>query len=202
MEGSGHGLLGDEIQEFASKDWWKPQISVGGLAGIRNLQNIQQRFHRLGYDERFSAIEIKAVWMQNCYLFFKLELLKLFRHVYVSFRNHLRADKNVLLLQPSTRYSVDCTDFIVVFIIFLYVCISLICPKDNLGNCVTLCWDWSTWLVCIQCARSPSVTLLSRRAQSGRWSSFGKRVWFTESHKVSIISFLLVLFTQFIPDIK
>jgi len=30
--------------------------------------------------------------------------------------------------------------------------------------------------------RSPFVTLLSRSAQSRRWSSFRKRVWFTESH--------------------
>ena len=40
--------------------------------------------------------------------------------------------------------------------------------------------------------RSPFVTLLSRRAQYGRWSSFGKRVWFTESH--------IVLFIQFTVD--
>jgi len=40
---------------------------------------------------------------------------------------------------------------------------------------------YSTW--------SPFVTLLSRRAQSGRWSFFGKRVWFSESHIVLIISF-------------
>ena len=54
-------------------------------------------------------------------------------------------------------------------------------------------------------ARSPFVSLLSRRSQSGRWSSFGKRVWFTESHIILIISFfflLIVLFTQFILDIK
>ena len=31
-------------------------------------------------------------------------------------------------------------------------------------------------------ARSPFVSLLSQCAQSGRWSSFGKRVRFTESH--------------------
>jgi len=31
-------------------------------------------------------------------------------------------------------------------------------------------------------SRSSFVTLLSRRAQCGRWSSFGKRMWFTESH--------------------
>jgi len=30
--------------------------------------------------------------------------------------------------------------------------------------------------------RSPFVTWLSRRAQSGRTTSFGKRVWFIESH--------------------
>jgi hypothetical protein len=53
-----------------------------------------------------------------------------------------------------------------------------------------------------QSVRSPFVTLLSRHAQYGRWSSFGKRVCFTESHTVLIISFLLVLFTQFILDIK
>jgi hypothetical protein len=47
-------------------------------------------------------------------------------------------------------------------------------------------------------ARSPFVTLLF-----GRWSSYGKWVWFTESRIVLIISFLLVvLFTQFILDIK
>ena len=38
-------------------------------------------------------------------------------------------------------------------------------------------------------------------AQSGRWSSFGKRVWFTESHIIYVISLLLVaLFTQVILD--
>ena len=48
---------------------------------------------------------------------------------------------------------------------------------------------------------SPFVTLLSRRSQFDRWSSFGKRVWFTESQIVLIIYFLLVvLFTQFIVD--
>jgi len=41
---------------------------------------------------------------------------------------------------------------------------------------------------------SPIVTLLCRRAQSGRWSSFGKRVWFTESHIVLIIVFLLTFY--------
>jgi len=50
---------------------------------------------------------------------------------------------------------------------------------------------------------SSFVTLLSRRFQFGRWSSYGKQVWFTESHIDLIISFLLfVLFTQFIVDIK
>jgi hypothetical protein len=88
MEGGGHGLHWDDIQEFASKDRRKPQTSVGGIAGIRNFQNIKQKFYRLGYDDRISAIEIKAVWMKNCYLCFKLELLELFRHVYVSFRSH------------------------------------------------------------------------------------------------------------------
>jgi len=40
--------------------------------------------------------------------------------------------------------------------------------------------------------RPPFLSLLSRRAQYGRCFSFGKRVWFTESH--------MVLFTQFIVD--
>ena len=48
-----------------------------------------------------------------------------------------------------------------------------------------------------------STRWLSQRAQSGRWSSFGKRMWFTEWHIVLVISFLLlVLFTHFILDIK
>ena len=38
------------------------------------------------------------------------------------------------------------------------------------------------------------VTLLSRLAQSGRWSSFRKQVWFTESHIVLVISFLLMFY--------
>jgi len=42
--------------------------------------------------------------------------------------------------------------------------------------------------------RSPFVILLSRRAQYGSWSSFGKRVWFTESHLVLIIYFFHFLF--------
>ena len=49
--------------------------------------------------------------------------------------------------------------------------------------------------------RLPFVILVSRRAQSGIWSSFGKRVWFTESDRIVIISSLfVVLFTQFIFD--
>jgi len=39
--------------------------------------------------------------------------------------------------------------------------------------------------------RSPFVTLLSWHAQSGRWSSFGKWVWFTESQ---IVLFFYLLF--------
>jgi hypothetical protein len=60
--------------------------------------------------------------------------------------------------------------------------------------------DKISTVLCEVSTRSPFVTLLSRRAQSGRRSSFGKRVWFTESHLVLIISFLLVLFTHFIFD--
>jgi len=55
------------------------------------------------------------------------------------------------------------------------------------------------WETCS--TQSPFVTLLSPRAQSGRWFSFGKRLWFTESHLILIISILLVvLFTRFIVD--
>ena len=52
--------------------------------------------------------------------------------------------------------------------------------------------------------RSPLLTWLSRRAQSGRRSSFVKRVRFTESHTVFVIYlfFVVVLFTQFILDVK
>jgi len=65
----------------------------------------------------------------------------------------------------------------------------------TVGHMLYSAIQYSTW--------SPFLTLLSRRAQSGRWSSFGKLVWFTESHIVLIISFLLaVLFTQLIVGIK
>ena len=42
--------------------------------------------------------------------------------------------------------------------------------------------------------RSPFVTLLSRRAQSGRSSSYGKLVWFTESNIVFVIIFYLLFY--------
>ena len=42
--------------------------------------------------------------------------------------------------------------------------------------------------------RSPFVTLLSRCAQSGRWSPFGKLVRFTELHTVLIIYLYLFYF--------
>jgi len=44
------------------------------------------------------------------------------------------------------------------------------------------------------CTRSPFLTWLSQHAQSGRWSSFGKWVWFTESHITLVISFYLLLY--------
>jgi len=47
--------------------------------------------------------------------------------------------------------------------------------------------------------RSPFITFLSRRAQSGR-TSFGKRMWFTESLIVSFIfCLLIVLFIHLYP---
>jgi hypothetical protein len=49
-----------------------------------------------------------------------------------------------------------------------------------------------------------SLCTLSRRAQSGRRTSFGRRVWFTELHTVLAIFFLIIdLFIYlFILDIK
>ena len=47
---------------------------------------------------------------------------------------------------------------------------------------------------CSNSTRSPFVTLLSWRTQSGTWSSFRKRLWFTESHTVLFISFLFGFF--------
>ena len=93
-----------------------------------------------------------------------------------------------------------------IFLLFSFSVSFFFCPTLSLLVCVCVCvcetmlymyvymYIYFTW--------SPFVSLLSRRAQYGRWSSFGKRVWFTESHIVLIISFLLVaLFTQFILDI-
>ena len=63
-----------------------------------------------------------------------------------------------------------------------------------------LYWQNSWFLILkhiVHSTRPPFLTLLSRRARSCRWSYFGKRVWFTESHLVLIISF----FTCFIYSI-
>jgi len=88
MEGSGYGLLWDEIQEFALNNWGKPTKTGGWDSRYSKPTEYKQKFYCLGYDDRFSAVEIKAVWMQNSYLYFKLELLELFQHVYVTFRGH------------------------------------------------------------------------------------------------------------------
>jgi hypothetical protein len=53
----------------------------------------------------------------------------------------------------------------------------------------TISWNPLRPFSCSLSTRSPCVTVSSRCAQSARWSSFGKRVWFTESHIVLIISF-------------
>ena len=42
--------------------------------------------------------------------------------------------------------------------------------------------------------QSPFVSLLSRHSQYGRWSSFGKWVWFTKSHIDLIIVFSLMFY--------
>ena len=42
--------------------------------------------------------------------------------------------------------------------------------------------------------RSPFLTCTSRRAQSGKLSPLGKRVLFTESHTVLVISFFTCFF--------
>jgi hypothetical protein len=40
--------------------------------------------------------------------------------------------------------------------------------------------------------RSPFLPWLSKRAQSDRKTSFGRRVWFTESNTVLVIFFLII----------
>ena len=51
----------------------------------------------------------------------------------------------------------------------------------DMGECTTVC-----------CTQSLFITWLPRRAQSGRTTSFGRRVWFIESHIVLVIFFLLI----------
>ena len=76
--------------------------------------------------------------------------------------------------------------------------LNLVCLSQELVTFETP--KWCMWLKVFS-TRSPVVTFFSRHAQSGRWSSFRKRVWFIESQIILIISFLLVvLFTQFIVD--
>ena len=50
--------------------------------------------------------------------------------------------------------------------------------------------------------RSPFLSFLSQRAQSGRRTSFGRWMWFTESHIVLVIFLLIILLLHFILDIN
>ena len=54
------------------------------------------------------------------------------------------------------------------------------------------CTEWHTFYT--RSTRSLFLTWLSRRVRSIRWSSFGKRVWFTESHIVLVISFFFLFY--------
>ena len=52
--------------------------------------------------------------------------------------------------------------------------------------------------IIIYFTRSPFLPCLSRRAQPGRRTSLGRRVWFTESHVVLVILFFYFLIYFFI----
>jgi hypothetical protein len=74
--------------------------------------------------------------------------------------------------------------------------VRLSCIFDNhnrftISNCAgSANVDWNS--VIRSSTRSPFVTYMSRRAQSGRRISFGRRLWFTESLIVLVIFFLLI----------
>ena len=96
----------------------------------------------------------------------------------------------------------------------LHINLRICVTKTNLMNCISSVYFINQPLHVsgisvahhqeVYCStRPPFVTLLPQRARSGRWSSFRKRVWVTESRLVLWFSFSLVaLFTQFIPDKK
>jgi hypothetical protein len=104
------------------------------------------------------------------------------------------------------------------------------CSKEDFQHCCNIIYIWSDivlWAVWnIRCysdsklytpvvhkTRSPGqrpfavymftlFTLFVPMYQSGRKTSFGRWVWFTESHIVLVTFFLLVLFNHFVLDIK
>ena len=67
---------------------------------------------------------------------------------------------------------------------------------------ITIMTEWSLLLLNATLHDHPFTTWLYRRARSGRWTSFRRRVWFIKSHIVLLILFLLILFIHFILDIK
>jgi hypothetical protein len=88
--------------------------------------------------------------------------------------------------------------------LFMAACFSCSC-KPSAGLLYTFIQEMYTVLRWISplSTQSPFLPCMSWCAQYVRWTSFGRRVWFTESHIVLVIfSLLVVLFILFILDIK
>ena len=57
---------------------------------------------------------------------------------------------------------------------------------------IFVCMFVCLFVVATQCTHSPYVPSLSQSVHSGRRMSFGRRVWFSESHIILVISFCFI----------
>jgi hypothetical protein len=118
-----------------------------------------------------------------CYLFFHCEQRTVQEYVYCFLINSCAINYEELKTEHSTRYCVYAV--VSQWLLCSYIH-GLMSEKVCNINKVCLLIMFTVWST-----RSPFLTWLSQRAESGRCSSFGKRVWFTESNIVLIISFYL-----------
>jgi len=160
----------------------------------------------------FFTAPISTWFMKYCLLNFFI-LLHLRYNIRISFLSHLNI--SIFILRKQTSQFFLCSLHDAVLNLLLLFNISLILSvylSAGLPACLCFVYwailyyvhrinrpHFTTEVKARSSTRSPFVTLLSRRAQSGRW----KLVWFTESHLVLVIFFFTcVLFILFILDIK
>ena len=150
--------------------------------GLRNFN--------FGHCVKFTALYVVTyvIRTNKMHTFFTNDLIQLccLRHV---------SNNQVFILRKT------CTCSFMVFFRHLYEqsgwCQVVFDTSWHQPDCLYGCMEKYHKTACTSSTWYPFLTWLSRHAQSGRWSSFGKWVWFTESNIVLVISlyfFYLLIF--------